>query len=85
VYSWDKSKSLRRRLTHMGDQAHLDIVWDGVEAWNSWRARNRSIKPNLSEANLSGANLSRANLAHSVLAHSVFCADKPYRDNAYGL
>jgi hypothetical protein len=58
----------------MADQSHLDILQQGVEAWNSWRERNPAIEPDLSsahlgwgrtdlsEANLSGANLSEANL-----------------------
>jgi hypothetical protein len=47
----------------MADQSHLDILQQGAEAWNSWRDRNPTIEPNLSEADLSGANLSRANLS----------------------
>jgi uncharacterized protein YjbI with pentapeptide repeats len=61
----------------MGDQSHVDILAQGVEAWNSWREQNPSIEPDLSgadlmmtkltvadlsRANLTGANLSKADL-----------------------
>jgi hypothetical protein len=51
----------------MGDQSHVDILAQGVEAWNSWRERNPSMEPDLSdadliEANLSGANITGANI-----------------------
>jgi hypothetical protein len=57
----------------MADQAHLDILQQGVEAWKEWRERNPSIRPalptsDLSGANLSGANLSRANLTGAKLS-----------------
>jgi Pentapeptide repeats (8 copies) len=41
----------------MADQSHLDILKEGVEAWNEWRERNPSIDPDLSGANLSRAYL----------------------------
>jgi hypothetical protein len=47
----------------MADQSHLDILQQGVEAWNSWREQNPSIVPDLSKSALSGANLSGANLS----------------------
>jgi pentapeptide repeat protein len=62
----------------MADQSHLDILQQGVEAWNSWRERNPSIKPDLSgaplseadlrDADLRDANLSRANLSLALLS-----------------
>src|SRR5215217_6126473 len=60
----------------MADQSHLDILKQGVEAWNSWRERNPSIVPDLtgaylSRADLSGAYLSRANLTDADLTHSA--------------
>ena len=51
----------------MADQSHLEILQQGVEAWNSWRERNPSIKPNLSEADLSEADLSGARLFQAYL------------------
>jgi len=51
----------------MANSEHLQILKQGVEAWNQWLDRNRDITPDLTEAdlfraNLSGANLTRANL-----------------------
>jgi uncharacterized protein YjbI with pentapeptide repeats len=51
----------------MADQSHLDILQQGVEAWNSWRYQNPSIEPNLSEAELPGANLWGADLSKANL------------------
>jgi len=51
----------------MANRRHLEILNQGVSAWNDWRKEQPHIKPNLSEIfryneNLTGANLSRANL-----------------------
>jgi uncharacterized protein YjbI with pentapeptide repeats len=55
----------------MAKQAHLDIlqqgVRQGVRTWNSWRVRNPSTEPDLSEANLLNANLTRADLSRANL------------------
>ena len=55
----------------MADTDHLSKLNEGVDQWNSWRAQNPDITPDLSNANLSritnpklsGANLTNANLA----------------------
>jgi hypothetical protein len=59
----------------MADQSHLDILQQSVRAWNSWRERNPSIEPDLTEAylwsaNLSGANLFVANLSRADLSRA---------------
>jgi hypothetical protein len=70
----------------MADRSHLDILGQGVEAWNEWRERNPSIMPDLSGADLSGAganlfvaganlfvagaDLSRADLSGAALAQA---------------
>jgi hypothetical protein len=60
----------------MADQVHLDILQQGVRAWNSWRERNPSIKADLSEADLHGVNLSRTDLARARLSGAnLFTAD----------
>ena len=51
----------------MANPQHLELLRQGVDAWNEWRKKEPSICPdllgaNLSEANLFGANLSGANL-----------------------
>jgi hypothetical protein len=65
----------------MADQSHLDILKQGVGAWNSWKERVRSpfppwvSWPDLSEADLSwallhGADLSGANLSGADLSEA---------------
>jgi pentapeptide repeat protein len=58
----------------MAKQAHLDIlqqgVRQGVRTWNSWRVRNPSTEPDLSEANLLNANLTRADLSRADLSRA---------------
>jgi uncharacterized protein YjbI with pentapeptide repeats len=59
------------------------LLRQGADAWNAWRAANRSIRPDLRKANLNGANLdgaflrgvdlgeanlNRANLRNAILA-----------------
>jgi hypothetical protein len=44
----------------MGNPDHLNLLRQGVDAWNAWR--KPCITPDLSGAHLSGAHLSRADL-----------------------
>ena len=46
----------------MADQEHLDILKQGTEVWNQWRAQHPGIRPDLIDANLSGTDLSGADL-----------------------
>jgi len=52
----------------MADQSHLDVLKEGVEAWNAWRRRNPSMHPDLSGANLRGASLFMAYLSETDLS-----------------
>jgi uncharacterized protein YjbI with pentapeptide repeats len=54
----------------MADQSHLDILEQGVRAWNSWREQNPSIAPDLTVTPLNGANLSGANLTRAHLSNA---------------
>jgi Pentapeptide repeats (8 copies) len=51
----------------MANPEHLELLRQGVEVWNAWRAKEPSIRPDLSGANLSGADLSGANLSRTYL------------------
>jgi hypothetical protein len=70
----------------MANPEHLQILKQGVEAWNQWRHNqwrhtNRNIKPDLAGAPLAWANLSHghfaqadfsgANLTHADLSYTV--------------
>ena len=52
----------------MANQEHLDILRQGVDAWNAWRAEEPSVVPDLTEAELSGADLSGADLSGADLS-----------------
>lgn len=39
----------------MANESHLNILRQGVEVWNSWRDRNPSIAPDLSELNVTAS------------------------------
>src|SRR2546423_8785092 len=54
-------------LTAMANPKHLEILNQGVKAWNEWRRKHRDIHPDLSGANLSGTNLSNASLRYTNL------------------
>jgi uncharacterized protein YjbI with pentapeptide repeats len=41
-------------------EEHLQIIYQGVDVWNEWRAKNPELVPDLSGANLGGANLRKA-------------------------
>lgn len=61
----------------MANDSHIDILINGVRSWNTWRAQNGDIEPDLSNANLtnpfeedpdlSGVNFSRTDLTGVVL------------------
>jgi uncharacterized protein YjbI with pentapeptide repeats len=46
----------------MANPEHLEILKQGVKAWNKWRQEHPKTSPDLSNADLSGVNLSRADL-----------------------
>jgi hypothetical protein len=46
---------------------HLNVLKQGVEAWNNWRAANPGDEPDLAGAKLSTANLKGANLRETDL------------------
>jgi uncharacterized protein YjbI with pentapeptide repeats len=57
----------------MANQSHRNILEEGVETWNSWRARNPSVTPDLHgailhQADLRGVNLRGARLSFAQLA-----------------
>jgi len=57
----------------MANPEHLEILRQGVEAWNKWRAEHSEVRPDLSgallsEADLFGADLSKANLSEAMLS-----------------
>src|SRR5262245_50560664 len=52
----------------MANPEHLQIVQQGVDAWNAWRRQSRHLRPDLSQANLSRADLSAVNFSHADLS-----------------
>jgi hypothetical protein len=51
----------------MADQNHINILNQGVEAWNDWREKNPEINPDLSGMNFRNADLILANLSNANL------------------
>lgn len=47
----------------MYNQAHLDKLNEGVDAWNQWRKSNPELIPELRRANLSGIHLAGADFS----------------------
>ncbi len=64
----------------MGNEEHLALLRQGVDAWNKWKANHPDIRPNLSfatgkgitikGAKLSGVDLSRADLSQADLSRA---------------
>jgi len=52
----------------MANPDHLDILKQGVEAWNAWREQYADITPDLRAARISYADLRAANLTSADLA-----------------
>lgn len=51
----------------MANEDQLRILWQGVDAWNIWRAKNSDEHVDLSRADLIGANLRGADLSEVTL------------------
>ncbi len=47
----------------MADQAHLEILKHGTDAWNEWRENNQGTSPKLSEIDFSGDFVDRADFS----------------------
>ncbi len=54
----------------MANADHLELLQQGVSAWNDWRMREFSVTPDLSGANLSGKNLIGANFIKADLSRA---------------
>lgn len=51
----------------MANPLHLDILREGVEKWNEWRAANPHIEPDLRMASLAGGAFHKIDLSRAVL------------------
>jgi hypothetical protein len=51
----------------MANPEYLQILQQGVEAWNQWREQHREIRPDLTKVDLAGADLRRADLGGAYL------------------
>jgi uncharacterized protein YjbI with pentapeptide repeats len=51
----------------MANPENLELLQQGVDVWNAWRAEQPSVLPDLSKAELRGANLAGANLTEANL------------------
>lgn len=60
----------------MANQLFLDLLNQGVSAWNSWRGQNPHTRPDLTRAELSGADLSYAKLSGADLSRANLTGTK---------
>jgi hypothetical protein len=54
----------------MADREHLEIIKQGVEVWNEWRAEHPEVQSDFRGADLEGADLTSADLASADLARA---------------
>src|SRR6266567_3052786 len=59
-------------INEMANQEHLDILKQGVDAWNAWREQHPEVLPDFSVADLSKAYLREVNFYGSYLYGSYF-------------
>ncbi len=67
----------------MANQEHLDILTQGVEAWNQWRQEHPEVRPNLEGAKLRQANLISAYLTRADLG-GADCSRANFEDASLG-
>ncbi len=60
----------------MANEEQLEILKQGVDAWNLWRKKNYDKKVDLSDAELSKANLGDANLNDANLRYAKLIGAK---------
>lgn len=60
----------------MANAEHLQILEQGVEAWNQWRQDNPDVIPDLDQAKLNDKDLSEINLSHAQLRKANFCRSR---------
>jgi uncharacterized protein YjbI with pentapeptide repeats len=65
----------------MANQEQLEILKQGVEAWNKWREENSGIEVDLTKADLVEAKLSQINLMQANLAEADLTKAKLLRAN----
>jgi uncharacterized protein YjbI with pentapeptide repeats len=73
---------IERGLSLVANPGHLALLQQGVEVWNTWRAKESLVSPDLSgaklsradldDANFGGANLGGANLVQASLVKANF-------------
>jgi len=68
----------------MADQQHLDLLKQGVSAWNLWRRENPEANPDLSETDLHGLDLSEVNLSETDLHKTNLSEANLYKANLHG-
>src|SRR5258708_39474556 len=93
--SWSDATERNEDDHSMVQQEHVDTLRNGVEAWNTWRAEQVSIAPDLSGADLSethlrdihlaGANLKGTNLAGAWLERANLLAANLEEANLEGV
>ena len=54
----------------MANQEHLDVLKQGIDVWNKWRAQHPDTQLDLSRADLSEADLSEADLSGADLSRA---------------
>src|SRR6266700_2913700 len=59
-------------INEMANQEHLDILKQGVDAWNAWREQHPEVLPDFSVADLSKAYLREVNFYGAYLYGSYF-------------
>ena len=60
----------------MANPEHLEVLKQGVDAWNRWYMKNPEVQPDLSRADLSGADLGGVNLSRANLSRANLCEAK---------
>jgi uncharacterized protein YjbI with pentapeptide repeats len=61
-----------RTLEFQANPQHVEILNQGVRAWNRWRLDNPTIRPDLRGASMRGLELDRINLSNTDLQYAEF-------------
>lgn len=79
-----QTRACAEKEAPLANEEHVQILKQGVKAWNLWRIENPAIQPDLSAVILEGAKLVKADLSSTTLNEANLAGADLYQANLIG-